>query len=261
MDKIDLIELFVCLEHEQLHELGIRLQISLDENMNRGDLTRAILVGSKLSKIMSVFKKLADDKFIVVVDWNGRILGPLGVTELQHNDFINAAMDLIQYFKNLEPSIVEIIAKKAKIEQKSKSGKTQEFLSTVGSNKAFGLISNMILSKKILPEPKKFPQKITLDKRYGLRFIHMTPIEALSNFICENFSEGDLKPELNPEYGSYKDMVLAYCIQKDPSEILDNLMGTPMLRDSLTNKYGIEKSYLPSEKANSLKCSFFIWVF
>ena len=248
IQKINLIELFVNLESEQLRELGTRLKTSLNEDMNRGDLTRAILVNSKLECLLSVFKALATEKFIVTVDSTGLILGPLGITTLKDNDSINAAIVLIQFFKNSETQILDKIAKKVGVKTKSKSEKAQAILSKLGSKKTFDTLSNMILSKQIFQTSHKIPQKLEFDKRYGIRFIDETPIETLSSFLCDEFNESDLKPHLNPEYGSFRHMVLAYCIQNDPSKILDVLMGAPQLRKCVENRFGIEKKHLHLEK-------------
>jgi len=248
VSKIDLIELFVSLEKEELRELGSRLKAPLKDDMNRGDLTRAILLNTKLDRLMSVFKDFANKKFIIVVDSSGWILGPLGITTLKENDSINSAIVLIRFFKNLESSTLERIAGNVGVKRKSESGKTQGILSRLGSKKTFDVLSNMTLSKKILQTPERIPQKINFDKRYGIRFIDETPIETLSNFLCDTFSETDLKPYLNPEYESFRDKVIAYCIQNDPSTILDTLMGAPLLKKCIAKNFGIEDLHLHSEK-------------
>lgn len=87
--KIELIPLLVNLDWADLHELGNRVGAPVDERMNRGELTRTVLVSSKLERLMSVFKDLANEEFIVRVNYDGRVIGPLHACKNMSKRYLN----------------------------------------------------------------------------------------------------------------------------------------------------------------------------
>lgn len=250
LEKIDLINLLVYLEYDHLYELGNRLDAPVNKEMNRGDLTRTILVHSKLRRLMSVLKDLANKRFIVVINDEGRVTGPLGVTVLNQGDNIGSANALVQLFKGMQPLLLRKITSKTESSGLTPAETTQLVLSKPGPTRAFQIMSNMILAKEIRKEMLEdiIPSNVSVDERYGIQYAEEAPIEKLSKLLCSEFSEQDLRPYLSPEYGPYIDMVLAYCIQNNPFYIIDTLMGAPQLRLCLINMFRIQKPYLPSDK-------------
>lgn len=248
--KVDLIPLLVNLEWYHLYELGNRLGAPVDEKMNRGELTRTVLVNSKLVQLLSVFKDLANEEFIVHVNYDGRVIGPLGVTVLKPDEDINAAIALVRFFKAMEQSLLDAILDRAGWRKPTLVERTQRIVSELGVSRTFQIISNMILSHELNVNTlqEAIPWGIRVDERYGMHYTSKTPIEKLSSFLCNEFSEQDLEPYLSPEHGSYPDRVLVYCIQNNPFDIIETLMGEPLLRQCIVSLLGIERSLLPAKK-------------
>ena len=248
--KIELIPLLVNLEWDNLYELGNRLSSPVEEKMNRGELTRTILVNSRLMQLMSVFKGLANEEFIVRINFDRRAIGPLGVTILRPDEDVAAAIALVLFLKNKKQPLLDAIFNKVVLRESTSVETTQRIVSEVGVNRTFQIISNMILSHELNVEilEEEIPWGIRVDKRYGIHYAGETPIETLSSFLCTEFSEQDLEPYLSPEAGSYNDRVLAYCIQNNPFDIVDSLMGEPLLRRCIVKHLGIEMNLLPSKK-------------
>lgn len=259
LEKISLITLFVCIEYNHLYELANRLGVSVNREMNRGDLTRAILVSSKLDSTMPIFKNLAREKFIVVTDFERRILGPLGVTVLKPDDAPSATIVLIRLFREMKLDLMKIITNKMKMKTRAPAETTQEILSDVGVNETFHILSNMILSGELqvskLEEAIPFGARV--HSRYGISYIGETPVEMLAGLLCAEFSEQDLIPYLNLEHDSHKDRVLAYCIRNSPFEIINTLMGGPLLRRGIPRFLGIKKANLPSQKSELINLILF----
>jgi len=248
--KIELIPLLANLDWADLHELGNRVGAPVDERMNRGELTRTVLVSSKLERLMSVFKDLANEEFIVRVNYDGRVIGPLGVTILKPGEDIDAAIALVQFFRDIEPPLLNTILDRVGLRKTTPAETTQGTLSKLGANRTFQIMSNMILSQNLKVDEleEAIPWGIRADERYGIQYTSRTPIEELTNLLSNEFSEQDLEPHLNPQHGSYEDRVLAYCIQNSPFDIVEALMGEPMLRRCAIDILGIERSLLPLKK-------------
>jgi len=261
LSKIDLIPLLVNLEWAHLYELGHRLGAPVDDRMNRGDLTRKVLVTTKLKKLMSVFKDLANEEFIIRFDYEGRVIGPLGVAALKPEEDISGPIAFVQFFKKMESRLFDAIADRTGLRGSTLAETTQLMLLELGVNRTFQIVSNMILSHQLnidrLEKAEVIPFGVRVDKRYGIQYTSKTPIERLSSFLCDNFSEQDLEPYLNPEHGLYRDKDLAYCIQNNPFDIIENLMGEPLLRRCIVNLFGIERSLLPSKKQELIKLILF----
>ncbi|UCE15665.1 MAG: hypothetical protein JSV12_07290 [Candidatus Bathyarchaeota archaeon] len=248
--KIELIPLLVNLEWDNLYELGNRLDAPVDEQMNRGDLTRTVLVNSKLMQLMSIFKGLANEEFIVRINYDGRVIGPLGVTVLRPNEDADATIALVLFLKNTKQPLLDAIVNKARLRKSTPVETTQRIVSELGASRTFQILSNMILSQELDVDrlEEDIPWGIRVDKRYGIHYAGETPIEKLSSLLCTEFSEQDLELYLNPELGSYNDRVLAYCIQNNPFDIIESLIGEPFLRRCIIKHHGIKRKLLPSKK-------------
>lgn len=250
LSKIDRIPLFVNLGWENLRKLAGIIKAPIDERMNRGDLTRAILISCKLKRLMSVFENLASKDFIVRVDYDGRVIGPLGVTFLKPRQYIESSIALVRLFKGMNRHLLSKILDRVGLRQPSPAEATQMVLAEPGADKVLQIMTNMILSQvlKVTEIEEAIPFNIRADQRYGIHYISETAIEELSSLLSSEFSEQDLKLHLDPGYGSFNEKVLAYCIQNNPFDIIGTLMGEPQLRRCLVNRFGIEKSVQPRKK-------------
>jgi len=147
--KVDLIPLIVTLEWDHLYKLGNKLGTPVAEKMNRGDLTRIILVTNRLKRLMSIFRDYANEKFIIGIDYNGRIIGPLGVSSLRPFEDIGAAFAIVEFFKRIDQSLLNTIADRAGLRKSTPAETTQKILSELGVSRTFQITSNMILSHEL----------------------------------------------------------------------------------------------------------------
>jgi len=236
--KIDLIPILVEVSKSDLIDIATSMQIPIDYKKNRGELSRYIIASGTLEEIKFHFIKISNKNNIVIVNSEGRILGPEWITNLFNKD-INAAKAFVSFFNNLDINIIKTIGYSLNIKGESKAVITQKMISKYDPIFILAKISDLIIEKSINIENLKgeYTWDIDIDSRYGLRYSTNSPINNLCKILLLEYPEPQFDKYLRHPNLNYLDRMFIFCIENEPYKIIEEHISTKQLENIIKNQF------------------------